>query len=277
MAVYVIGDVQGCYSRLIQLLEKIQFDQTRDKLWFCGDLVNRGPDSLQTLRFVRSLGDSAVTVLGNHDLHLLEIFHSRQVISESSVLSEILVSPDCAELIEWLQSRPLIHYDDDLKILLVHAGIDADWSISQAMEYAGELEQVLRGGNTDLFFSQMYGDLPDQWSEDLTGIERQRCITNILTRLRFYTADGRLEYQAKGSPRQHASAGLIPWFEKNPRLESPVRIVFGHWSTLKAGIYGRHFAIDSGCVWGHRLIALRIDTTEPRWFDIRCGQSQAHK
>ncbi len=126
MAVYVIGDVQGCYSSLIRLLEKIQFDQTRDKLWFCGDLVNRGPDSLQTLRFVRSLGDSAVTVLGNHDLHLLAIFHTRQVISESSVLSEILVSPDCAELIEWLQSRPLAYYDDDLNFLLVHAGTRVD-------------------------------------------------------------------------------------------------------------------------------------------------------
>ena len=271
MAVYVIGDVQGCYSSLTCLLDKIQFDRTRDKLWFCGDLVNRGPDSLLTLEFVRSLGDSAVTVLGNHDLHLLELFHCRRGSAKSSLLSEVLLSQDCEELIEWLQSQPLAHYDDELKFLLVHAGIDTGWNISQAMEYAGELERVLRGENFYSFFSQMYGDLPDQWSADLTGIDRLRCITNILTRLRFYTADGRLEYQAKGSPRQHASLGLVPWFEKNPRLESPVRIVFGHWSTLKVGVYGQHFAIDSGCVWGHQLTALRIDTAEPRWIDIGCG------
>jgi bis(5'-nucleosyl)-tetraphosphatase (symmetrical) len=271
MAVYVIGDVQGCYSSLMRLLEKIQFDRASDKLWFCGDLVNRGPDSLLTLKFVRSLGDSAVTVLGNHDLHLLELFHCRRQTDESSLLSEVLLSQDCEELIEWLQSQPLIHYDDELKFLLVHAGIDVGWNISQAMEYAGELERVLRGEKFYSFFGQMYGDLPDQWSQDLTGLDRLRCITNILTRLRFYTADGRLEYQAKGSPRQHASAGLVPWFEKNPRLESAVRIVFGHWSTLKVGVYGQHFAIDSGCVWGHQLTALRIDTTEPQWIYIGCG------
>ena len=270
MAVYVIGDVQGCYSRLARLLDRIRFDPASDKLWFCGDLVNRGPESLQTLRFVRSLGDSAVTVLGNHDLHLLAIFHTRQVISESNSLSEILLSPDCEELIEWLQSQPIIHYDEDLNFLLVHAGIHADWDIPQAIKYASEVEQVLRSGNRDFFFRQMYGDQPDRWSEDLTGMGRLRCITNILTRLRFYTADGRLEYEAKGSPRQHASAGLAPWFERNLRLNTPVRIVFGHWSTLKVGVYGRHFAIDGGCVWGRRFIALRIDTTEPQWFDVEC-------
>jgi bis(5'-nucleosyl)-tetraphosphatase (symmetrical) len=270
MAVYVIGDVQGCYSSLMRLLDKIQFDQASDKLWFCGDLVNRGPESLQTLRFVRSLGNSAVTVLGNHDLHLLAIFHARQVISESSSLSDILLSPDCEELIAWLQSQPLIHYDENLNFLLVHAGIDADWTIPQAIRYAGELEQVLRSENSESFFRQMYGDKPDHWSEDLAGIERLRCIINILTRLRFYKADGRLEYKAKGSPHQHETAGLVPWFEKNLRLNSPVRIVFGHWSTLQAGVYGQHFAIDGGCVWGRRFIALRIDTSEPQWFDIEC-------
>jgi bis(5'-nucleosyl)-tetraphosphatase (symmetrical) len=272
MAVYVIGDVQGCYSGLIRLLDKIRFDQAKDKLWFCGDLVNRGPESLQTLRFVRSLGDSAITVLGNHDLHLLAIYHTRQVVSESSSLSEILQSPDCDELIAWLQSQPVIHFDKDLNFFLVHAGIDADWSIDQAINYAGELEKVLRSENSESFFKQMYGDQPDRWSEELSGIARLRCITNILTRLRFYTADGRLDYQAKGGPRQHAGTGLTPWFEKNLRLSSPVRIVFGHWSTLKVGVYGRHFAIDGGCVWGRRFVALRIDTSEPRWFDIGCEQ-----
>jgi len=277
MAVYVIGDVQGCYSRLAQLLDKIRFDQVCDKLWFCGDLVNRGPESLQTLRFVRSLGDSAITVLGNHDLHLLAIFHARQVISESSSLSEILLSPDCEELIAWLQSRPLLHYDDDLKFLLVHAGIDTDWSITQAIKYARELEQVLRSENCADFFRQMYGNQPNRWSEDLQGMARLRCITNIFTRIRFYQADGRLEYMAKNSPGHHASSGLVPWFERNLRLNSPVRIAFGHWSTLKAGVYGRHYAIDGGCVWGRRFIALRIDTFEPQWTHISCESESQSK
>ncbi len=270
MAVYVIGDVQGCYSRLARLLDKIRFDPACDKLWFCGDLVNRGPESLQTLRFVRTLGDSAITVLGNHDLHLLAIFHTRQVISESNSLSEIILSPDCEELIAWLQSQPLVHYDADLNFLLVHAGIHADWDITQAIKYAGEVEQVLRGENSEFFFRQMYGDQPDRWSDNLTGIRRLRCITNILTRLRFYTADGRFEYKSNGSPRHHANAGLVPWFETNQRLNTPVRIVFGHWSTLKVGVYGQHFAIDGGCVWGGKFIALRIDTAEPQWFEVGC-------
>ncbi len=270
MAVYVIGDVQGCYSRLARLLDKIRFDPACDKLWFCGDLVNRGPESLQTLRFVRTLGDSAITVLGNHDLHLLAIFHTRQVISESNSLSEIILSPDCEELIAWLQSQPLVHYDADLNFLLVHAGIHADWDITQAIKYAGEVEQVLHGENSEFFFRQMYGDQPDRWSDDLTGIRRLRCITNILTRLRFYTADGRFEYKSNGSPRHHANAGLVPWFETNQRLNTPVRIVFGHWSTLKVGVYGQHFAIDGGCVWGRKFIALRIDTAEPQWFEVGC-------
>lgn len=270
MAVYVIGDVQGCYSRLARLLDKIRFDPACDKLWFCGDLVNRGPESLQTLRFVRTLGDSAITVLGNHDLHLLAIFHTRQVISESNSLSEIILSPDCEELIAWLQSQPLVHYDADLNFLLVHAGIHADWDITQAIKYAGEVEQVLHGENSEFFFRQMYGDQPDRWSDDLTGIRRLRCITNILTRLRFYTADGRFEYKSNGSPRHHANAGLVPWFETNLRLNTPDRIVFGHWSTLKVGVYGQHFAIDGGCVWGRKFIALRIDTAEPQWFEVGC-------
>ena len=270
MAVYAIGDVQGCYSRLARLLDKIQFDQTCDKLWFCGDLVNRGPESLQTLRFVRSLGQSAITVLGNHDLHLLAIFHTGTAVSESSSLAEILTSPDCEELINWLQSQPLVHYDEKLKFLLVHAGIHADWDIPQAIKYANEVEKVYQCDNSKYFFRQMYGDQPDRWSDDLKGIKRLRCITNILTRLRFYTPDGRLEYKAKGSPRQHASAGLTPWFERNLRLNSPVRIIFGHWSTLKVGVYGQHFAIDGGCVWGRRFYALEIDATEPRWFEVDC-------
>ena len=270
MAVYVIGDVQGCYSELCRLLDKIHFDQVRDQLWFCGDLVNRGPESLQTLLFVRSLGDAAVTVLGNHDLHLLAIFHRQKKLRKSDSLSEILDSPDCGELMTWLQSRPLVHFDRDLNFLLVHAGIHPDWDLQQTLNYAGELEIALQRDNGKLFFERMYGDVPDRWSLDLTGIERLRCITNILTRMRFFTTDGRLEYKAKGSPQQHAGQGLIPWFEMDRRLNQSIRIAFGHWSTLGVGAYGKHYAVDGGCVWGGKFTALRIDSSEPQWFSIGC-------
>ncbi|RLA11495.1 MAG: diadenosine tetraphosphatase [Gammaproteobacteria bacterium] len=270
MAVYVIGDVQGCYSELCRLLDKIHFDQVRDQLWFCGDLVNRGPESLQTLRFVHSLGDAAVTVLGNHDLHLLAVFHSQKKLKKSDTLSEVLASPDREELMTWLQSRPLVHFDRDLNFLLVHAGIHPDWDLQQTLNYASELEVALQRDNGKLFFEQMYGDVPDRWSLDLTGIERLRCITNILTRMRFITTDGRLEYKAKGGPRQHAGQGLIPWFEMDRRLDQSIRIAFGHWSTLGVGAYGKHYAVDGGCVWGGKFTALRIDSSEPQWSSIGC-------
>jgi bis(5'-nucleosyl)-tetraphosphatase (symmetrical) len=273
MAVYVIGDVQGCYSQLNRLLEKIKFDQSRDQLWFCGDLVNRGPESLNTLRFVRSLGDSAISVLGNHDLHLLAIFHGQQAVADSDPLSEILDSPDCGELMAWLQSRPFIHFDRELTFLLVHAGIHPDWDLAQVLKFTDELESVLQGDNSKVFFRQMYGDMPDRWSQDLTGIERWRCITNILTRLRFFTADGRLEFNANGSPRAHAEQGLIPWFELKHRLDHSIRVVFGHWSTLRVGTYGNHFAVDGGCVWGGKFVALRIDSAEPQWISIDCNSA----
>ncbi|MFV2031948.1 MAG: symmetrical bis(5'-nucleosyl)-tetraphosphatase [Gammaproteobacteria bacterium] len=271
MAVYVIGDVQGCYSQLCRLLEKIHYDQARDILWFCGDLVNRGPESLQSLRFVRSLGDRAVTVLGNHDLHLLALFYSRQNIGKNDPLAQILSSPDCDELMEWLRFQGFVHYDEKLNFLLVHAGIHADWDLTRVQDRARELEQALRGENYQSFLAQMYGDQPDCWSDDLTGIERLRCITNIFSRLRFYTRDGRFDFEAKGSPSLHSRHGLIPWFERNHCLECSLRVVFGHWSTLAVGQYGRYFAIDNGCIWGGRLTALRIDTSDIQWLSIDCA------
>jgi len=277
MAVYVIGDVQGCYSELCRLLDKIHFDQVRDQLWFCGDLVNRGPESLQTLRFVHALGDAAVTVLGNHDLHLLAVFHSQKKLKKSDTLSKILSSPDCEELMTWLQSRPLVHFDRDLNFLLVHAGIHADWDLQQTLDYASELEAALQKDNGKSFFEHMYGDVPDRWSLGLTGIERLRCITNILTRMRFFTKDGRLDYNAKGSQQQHAGQGLIPWFEMDRRLNQSIRIAFGHWSTLGVGVYGKHYAVDGGCVWGGKFTALRIDSSKPRWSSIGCESRSGSK
>lgn len=271
MAVYVIGDLQGCYSPLCRLLEKIQYDQAQDILWFCGDLVNRGPESLASLRFVRSLGESAITVLGNHDLHLLALHYTRQDVDKSDSLAPILSSSDCHELMDWLRCRPLIHYEEELNFLLVHAGIHSDWDLNKAQNCAVEMEKTLRGENYRAYFAQMYGDQPDRWSDHLNGIERLRCITNVFTRLRFYTRDGRFEFNAKGSPRQHSGTGLVPWFEKNHRLKSSLRLAFGHWASLTVGQYGQYFAVDGGCVWGGKLTALRIDAPDVQWFSVDCA------
>jgi bis(5'-nucleosyl)-tetraphosphatase (symmetrical) len=270
MAVYAIGDVQGCYSELLRLLDKIKFDPANDSLWFCGDMVNRGPESLQTLRFIKSLGDQAVSVLGNHDMHLLALYHGKQKLDKSDTLSQVLTSPDCDELMAWLQTRPLAHYDSSLKTIMMHAGVHPNWNLEQTLARSLELEQMLQGGESHLFFEKMYGDSPDLWSDDLTGLDRLRCITNVFTRMRFLTPDCRLDFAAKGAPEQHKDSDLTAWYQVNGQLDSSVKVVFGHWATLATGQYGRHFATDSGCVWGQCLTALQIDTTEPCWHSINC-------
>jgi len=268
VAVYAIGDVQGCYSDLCRLLDHLNFDSAADKLWFCGDLVNRGNESLETLRFVKGLGDAAVTVLGNHDLHLLALYHSRKALARNDKLFAVLNSEDTDDLMAWLQRRPLLHRDEALSKVLVHAGIHPDWLISQALNYAAEVEQVLQGPGCQSFLAKMYGNQPDQWQDDLSGMSRLRCVTNIFTRLRFLSSDGRIDMHAKGGPSQHQS--LIPWFELNSRLNETDDIVFGHWSTLATGRYGKHYATDGGCVWGGKLVALRIDLEKPEWISISC-------
>ena len=268
MAVYAIGDVQGCYSELRRLLDHLNFDDAADTLWFCGDLVNRGNESLETLRFVKGLGDAALTVLGNHDLHLLALYHSGKVLAKKDTLFAVLNSDDTDELMAWLQTRPLLHQDKALSKVLVHAGIHPDWLVSDALGFAAEVEQVLQGSDSSFFFARMYGDQPDQWNDELSGMRRLRCITNVLTRLRFLSSDGRIDMHAKGGPSQHQS--LTPWFELNPRQVEADDIVFGHWSTLATGRYGKHFAIDGGCVWGGDFVALRIDLEEPQWASIAC-------
>ncbi len=271
MAVYAIGDVQGCYTSLCRLLESIQFDQSCDQLWFCGDLVNRGPESLETLRFIRALGDAAVVVLGNHDLHLLARYHNGQKLSVSDSLYAVLTCPDRDELMNWLQNLPLVHFDEGLSTLLVHAGIHPEWKVSQALAYAGEVEAVLRGQASTAFFAEMYGDKPDVWRDDLAGMSRLRCITNIFTRMRYFFGDGRLDMSAKGAPDQHPE--MTPWFELNKRATESIDVVFGHWSTLPVGTYGRYFAIDGGCVWGGKFVALRIDLDIPQWISIDCQKT----
>ena len=270
MAVYAVGDVQGCYSPLLRLLDKINFNPANDCLWFCGDLVNRGPQSLQTLRFIKSLGDRAITVLGNHDLHLLALYSRRQVLDKTDKLWQVLTSPDCDELMHWLQSRPIAHYDAALNFMLVHAGVHPRWDLKQALALAAELQLVLQSADSNLFLQQMYGDCPDSWSDNLTGIERWRCITNIFTRMRFLKHDYRLDFDAKGAPAQHSQSDLTPWFDLPGRLQPTTRVVFGHWATLAVGAYGRYYAIDSGCGWGGRFTALQLDSAEPRWYSIDC-------
>lgn len=260
MALYAIGDVQGCYSGLNKLLEKISFDRRHDRLWFCGDLVNRGPESLKTLRFIRSLGDSAICVLGNHDLHLLAAFHRRKKLDSSDSLYQVLTAHDSDELIAWLQSRPLVHYDAEISWLMVHAGIYPGWCLEQVMTYAGEVESVLQGSDFAEFFSAMYGDEPTIWSDELTGMPRLRCITNILTRMRYFDKDGKLDMAANGRPADHQD--LIPWFNVKSGVAREFKIVFGHWSTLPVGAYGPHYALDGGFVWGGKMVALDLSSAK---------------
>lgn len=266
MAIYAIGDIQGCYDELCRLLDKIEFEPSRDRLWFCGDLVNRGPASLETLRFVKSLGDSAITVLGNHDLHLLALHYEVRKIRDTDSLISILNSPDRDELMQWLRTRPLLHRDKAQKAVMVHAGIHPAWSLGQARKLAAEVETQLRGPEPEKLLRKMYGNGPLQWSDDLTNSKRVRCIINIFTRMRYLNSNGDLDFSANGSPRQHKS--LIPWFDCSLSVKPSIRILFGHWSTLQVGCYGRCFALDGGCVWGGHLVALRIDNDAEDWYFI---------
>lgn len=273
MAVYVIGDVQGCYSSLKKLLKAINFDQYEDKLWFVGDLVNRGPQSLKTLRFVRSLGESAMAVLGNHDLHLLALYYGQTKVRSSDSLSQVLEAEDCKELMEWLRFRPLLHYDIGLNFAMVHAGIYPGWSLSEALERAREVEQAIRGENVVDFLREMYGNQPARWSDQLDGMDRLRFITNVFTRMRYLRQDGSLDLDAKGAPQKLNSSDVNPWFEFSQSAIKHNRLAFGHWSTLPTNQYGSCFAIDSGCLWGGRITALRIDKKSPRWFSLSCEKS----
>ncbi|CAN5128004.1 symmetrical bis(5'-nucleosyl)-tetraphosphatase [soil metagenome] len=259
MAVYAIGDVQGCHTDLERLLDALHFDPAADRLWFAGDLVNRGPGSLETLRRVRGLGDAAVAVLGNHDLHLLALAETDAVEPrKSDTLQQVLDADDAAELLTWLRERPLLHYDAAVGWLLVHAGLPPQWDLETAMACALEVEQVLRGPDRADFLAHMYGDRPRRWRSSLTGHKRLRFITNCLTRLRFCDAKGRMDLEPNGAPGTQAEH-LMPWFQVPGRRSQNINIVCGHWAAL--GFYEGDGvrALDSGCVWGGRLTALRLD------------------
>lgn len=269
MAVYAIGDIQGCYGPLMRLLEQLQFDSATDSLWFTGDLVNRGPESARVVRFVRGLGSSAVTVLGNHDLHLLAVAFGAAMPKKRDTLEDVLDAPDAEDLLDWLRHRPLIHHDDKLGATLVHAGLLPQWSIQQACQLAAEVETVLRSDDALVYFNHMYGDEPARWSDSLSGWDRLRLITNGLTRLRYCTRDGEMEFSEKGAPGKQAP-GFLPWFEIENRLSRTDRVVFGHWSTLPAGEFGTAISLDSGCLWGGRLTALQLDHSESAMVSVKC-------
>ena len=269
MATYAIGDIQGCFDELQQLLLQLNFDRANDQLWFCGDLVNRGPKSLETLRFVKGMGDAAVTVLGNHDLHLLAKAEGFGKQLKQDTLDQILNAPDCDELMAWLRHQPLLHHDSDLGYSMVHAGLPPQWDLATAMVCAAELEKKLRSADYHEFIRVMYGNQPDHWSDDLEGVDRWRFITNVFTRLRFCYPDGRLELKAKGEPGSQKK-GCLPWYEVPGRKTEKDRIVFGHWSTLGVCERNNALSLDGGCLWGGQLVAVRLDLDRPEWSTINC-------
>ena len=257
MTRYAVGDVQGCFAPLQRLLDRVKFDPSRDQLWATGDLVNRGPQSLECLRFFYELGDSACVVLGNHDLHLLAAANGIRELKRSDTLKPILDAPDCAELLAWLRRQPLLHRDGTYT--MVHAGLAPQWSIAQAAELADELSNVIKGKRMLDFLKGMYGDTPTQWSDDLKGIERWRTITNFFTRLRFCTAAGELDLKSKEGP-DTAPPGFIPWFDVPGRKSAGSDLIVGHWATLMGKTNRADvIALDTGCVWGNRLTLFNLD------------------
>jgi len=263
MATYAIGDVQGCFDDLHALLEELNFDAACDRLWFTGDLVNRGPQSLQVLRFVKDLGERAVTVLGNHDLHLLAVNAGVRQPRHNDTLSEILAAPDAEELLWWLRHRPLLHHDNASGYVLIHAGLPPQWNLAKAQACATEVEAVLQGSDFVDFIKNMYGSEPTQWVESLSGWDRIRFIVNCFTRLRYCDHDGRLALDEKGAPGTQ-SGNYLPWFELWDNTNDDAKIIFGHWSTLGSYHQPGFYALDTGCVWGGTLTAMRLDGNSQR-------------
>lgn len=272
MARFAIGDIQGCCDELKALLAKLNFSADRDQLWFVGDLVNRGPQSLETLRFVRALGENATVVLGNHDLHLLALaYGSKRKQKDGDTLAPVLDAPDRDQLLEWLLGRPLAVFDEPRGDFLVHAGLAPEWTPRFAAKLAREVEAILRDDARTLFDS-MYGNKPDKWSEQLRGMDRLRFVINAFTRMRFCHADGTVDLKAKGAPDEQ-SQDLMPWFDVPSRLSFDVRVVCGHWSTLGLKHRKDLLALDTGCVWGGELTAVNLDV-EADPIQLQCKPHQ---
>lgn len=274
MATYAVGDLQGCLKPLECLLERVAFDPARDRLWLVGDLVNRGPASLETLRFLYGMREALVCVLGNHDLHLLAASRNIERLKRGDTLREILEAPDRAELLEWLRQQKLLHYDEQRDTVLVHAGIPPQWHIGKALRRAAEVEHALRDDALyPMFLDGMYGNEPARWDKELHGIARLRVITNYFTRMRFCKADGTLDLKSKEG-LDTAPPGYLPWFSHPQRKTRTQKIIFGHWAALEGhcdepGV----FALDSGCVWGGSMTLMNIDSGEYHHCD--CSEETA--
>lgn len=271
MATYAIGDIQGCFLSLQSLLERCAFDPRHDRLWLVGDLINRGPRSLETLRFVRELGECAVAVLGNHDLYLLMVAEgAAKFRGKDDTLHAVLDAPDCADLLAWLRRLPLCHTEGDY--CMVHAGLLPQWTAARARTLAGEVEAALQGPQYHEFIEHMWGSEPAAWSDDLTGWGRLRVIVNALTRMRFCTPEGVMDLHTKGELAQ-APAGYLPWFEVPGRQSADSVLVTGHWSALGLRLTDRHYSIDTGCLWGGELTALRLE--DKAIFQVPCAADEA--
>lgn len=269
MATYAIGDIQGCFCALTALLERIRFDAGRDRLWFVGDLVNRGPDSLKTLRFVRDLGPAAITVLGNHDLYLLMVaYGSLRQRGKDDTIQDVLEAPDREALLGWLRTRPLMHVENGFA--MVHAGLLPGWSVTQARALAREVEGALAGPYHRDLLCNMWGSEPAAWRDDLRDYERMRVIVNAMTRMRFCTAAGVMDFKVKGEVA-NAPKGYLPWFEVPGRRSAEQTVVFGHWSALGLKVEPNLLALDSGCLWGRELTAVRLE--DRAIFQVHCSES----
>lgn len=273
MAIYAIGDIQGCFNELRRLLDVIQFDPAQDQLWLAGDLVNRGPHSLETLRFIKGLGNSAISVLGNHDLHLIATVASLNKSGKKDTLGPILRASDCDELIDWLRQQKLFYFNE--QYCMLHAGLPPQWDFEQTKLMASEVEQVIASDDYQRFFRSMYGNKPTIWQDDFPKTEKLRFAVNCFTRLRYCTLEGELDFHHKGPPGSQA-ANLIPWYAVPGRKSLDMRIIFGHWSTL--GFYQGYnvYSIDTGCLWGGQLTALKLDEAPQKIsIDCKCTQKPA--
>ncbi|MCK6188848.1 symmetrical bis(5'-nucleosyl)-tetraphosphatase [Pseudomonas sp. EYE_354] len=263
MATYAVGDLQGCLEPLKCLLERVAFDPANDRLWLVGDLVNRGPESLETLRYLYNLRDSLVCVLGNHDLHLLAAGNNIERLKKGDTLREILEAPDRADLLDWLRQQKIMHYDEGRNMALVHAGIPPQWTLKKALKCAAEVEHALADDSLyAAYLDGMYGNEPVKWDNDLIGVARLRVITNYFTRMRFCTAEGKLDLKSKEGA-DTALPGYKPWFAHKERKTRDTKIIFGHWAALEGrceepGV----FALDTGCVWGGAMTLMNIDSGE---------------
>ncbi len=274
MSTYAVGDIQGCLQPFKCLLKSVEFNPAKDTLWLAGDLINRGPESLETLRYIKKLSHKRKGcvhyVLGNHDLHFLAVYYCEKLLSPGDTLLELLSAPDCDELVDWLRQGKLLHCDETLGFTMVHAGIPPNWSVDKAAKCAAELEAVLRDDDQiEDFLANMYGNEPAGWKKGLQGYDRLRVITNYFTRMRFCTAEGQLDLSNKSGPA-NAPAGFAPWFSHPNRKTAGEKLIFGHWAALEGRADTPNvYALDTGCVWGGELTMLRLE--DEQYFRCSCS------